>query len=121
MIFLFSFDSGIEVANPDPGTTGIDSGDLVTEADVDVLFLPELFRGAGDKFFGLPDYIADVIGLISGRVGDVRALFEEDDFELGIHPPGPAGCRSPPGDAADNQQFLFHAHSFSRTDRDNRS
>lgn len=93
--------------HPAPGR--IDGFDLVQNARVDAIPLPELFRSANNEFCFFVDNTADVIGDPSSRVGGVRTPFKNDNIQLRPVAFGLGGSAHSRGIAADhNQSFPGH-------------
>jgi hypothetical protein len=55
----------------------------MVELDGDLLLLLKFFRGSGDQFLVVFDYIPDVIGQFSGPIGDELPFFQDGDIGLG--------------------------------------
>jgi hypothetical protein len=54
----------------------------VPEFDRYLLLFLKLLRGPGDQFPVIFDYIADVIGQLSGPIGNIVPFFQDGDLSL---------------------------------------
>jgi hypothetical protein len=54
------------------------------DLDLDILHFFELLRSPNYQFFLILYYIADVVGSLSGAIGDESTLFEHGNFEVRI-------------------------------------
>jgi hypothetical protein len=77
----------------------------VIQAHINLLFGPKFLRGPGDQFLVILDYIADVIGQLSGPDGNKVPPFQHGDMGFGRLAAGTGRRGGSGGGTTDNQDF----------------
>jgi hypothetical protein len=91
----------------------INTKDLMLKSDFDLLLFPEFLRCPGDQIIRIFYYIPDVIGELSGPVGDKLPLLQHDDTHIRILSAGCAGCGGTGRRAPYDDHIIFFArHAF---------
>src|ERR1017187_8423262 len=74
-------------------------------ADVDLALLAEVLRVVDHQLLGPADTALHEIRKAAGAVRNDGTFFENDDFEMRVHPPGPRGGAQASGYASDDHQW----------------
>jgi hypothetical protein len=84
------------------------------QADVDVAFFAEEVSGVNNQVLRIAHLAGKVVGKPTGAIGDVPALFQNDDLKLGIQFTGAARRTHPRCHSTDNDKSLARHRDLRR-------